>query len=72
MVPANKILIRTDCGTAECFAGTVSLIRQTVYDVLAEKISRGMFNMETAKSIARAILYENAVEFHDLDKKEFL
>ncbi|HOK80357.1 MAG TPA: amidohydrolase family protein [bacterium] len=64
MIPVNKILIGTDCGNVECFVGTVKIIRQTLYNVLAEKVSKGSFDLDTAKDIASAILYNNAVEFH--------
>ncbi len=65
MIPSNKILIGTDCGTAECFAGTVRLIRKTICDVLSDKISRQIFDIETAKLIAKAVLHDNAIEFHN-------
>ncbi len=65
MVPANKILIGTDCGNTECFAGTVILIRNLLYDVLAEKVIKSKFDLETAKSIARSILLDNPEEFHN-------
>ncbi|MGC9066615.1 MAG: amidohydrolase family protein [Candidatus Ratteibacteria bacterium] len=64
MIPVNKILIGTDCGTVECFVGTVKIIRHALYNVLAEKVSKGSFALDTAKDIASAILYNNAAEFH--------
>lgn len=63
MVPMNKIVIGTDCGSAECFYGTVRLIRRVLYDVLSEKIRQGQFGLSVAQSIARAILHDNACEF---------
>lgn len=70
MVPLNKILIGTDCGTAECFAGTVKLIRRTLFNVLNEKMQKKMFDLKTAKYIAKAILYENPLEFHNITEME--
>ncbi|MCM8759563.1 MAG: amidohydrolase [Candidatus Omnitrophica bacterium] len=69
MVPVNKILVGTDCGTAECFAGTVLLLKNVLYDVLAEKVTKKEFNLETAKSIAKSILWDNPIEFHNLGKR---
>ncbi|MCX7705561.1 MAG: amidohydrolase family protein [bacterium] len=66
MIPVNKILIGTDCGSAECFTGTVILIRNILYEVLAEKVKNNILSVESAKSIAKSILWDNAVEFHNL------
>lgn len=68
MVPMNKIIIGTDCGSAECFYGTVKLIRQVLYEVLSEKIRQRQFGLPVAQSIARAILHDNACEFFGYPK----
>jgi hypothetical protein len=66
MVPMNKILIGTDCGTAECFFGTVNLIRRQLYQVLVRKVKSGSFSVEVAMDVAKAILHDNALEFHGM------
>ena len=66
-VPMNKILIGTDCGTVEMFMGTAVLIRRVLAEVLGDKVRRGQFPVETAKTVARAILWENPCEFHGMD-----
>ena len=63
MVPMNKMMIGTDCGTAECFYGTVKLIRRVLGDVLEQKVLERQFDVRVAKTIAKKILCENAVEF---------
>lgn len=64
MVPSNKILIGTDCGSVESFVGTVLLIRSMLAEVLADKVQRGQFGMEVARHVARAILWDNACDFY--------
>jgi len=66
MTPRNKILVGTDCGTTECMVGAVRLLRRVLGDVLEEKLRRGQFGLEVAKSYARAILYDNPREFYGL------
>jgi predicted TIM-barrel fold metal-dependent hydrolase len=66
MLPANKILIGTDTGTAEAFLGTVRLTRSLVADVLEEKVREGQFDVEVAKGLAKAILLDNPLEFYGM------
>ena len=63
IIPANKIMVGTDCGTAECFYGAVAMIRRVLADVLAGKMESGQFGMDTAQAVARSILYGTACEF---------
>ncbi len=64
MLPMNKILMGTDCGSAESFLGTTRLLRKVLREVLAEKVREGQFNTEVAKRVARAILFDNSAEFY--------
>jgi len=70
MLPMNKIMIGTDCGSAEAFFGTVKLVRQVLYDVLAEKVHDGQFGTAVARKIARAILHDTAAEFFATKRAE--
>jgi hypothetical protein len=63
VLPANKIMVGTDCGTAESFLGAARLIRRMVADVLTEKVRCGQFQPDVAERLARKILVENACEF---------
>ena len=63
IVPMNKIMIGTDCGTAECFYGAARFVRQALTDVLVEKLERRQFGVDVAQTIARKILRDNAAEF---------
>jgi hypothetical protein len=66
MLPANKILIGTDTGTAEAFLGTVRLTRSLLTDVLEEKVREGQFDAEVAMRAAKAILLDNPLEFYGM------
>ncbi|MBI2193007.1 MAG: amidohydrolase family protein [Planctomycetes bacterium] len=66
MLPRNKILMGTDCGTAEAFVGTVRLIRNQIAEVLAEKVLARQFSAEIARELARAILWDNPCEFYGM------
>ena len=68
MVPMNKILLGTDCGSAEMFLGTVRLIRSQLFEVLSEKCAQGQFGLKVAKRIASALLKDNAAEFYGLEE----
>ena len=70
MLPRNKILIGSDCGTTEAFVGAARLIRSVCAEVLAEKVDRGQFSLAVARELARAILYDNAMDFYGLDRAE--
>lgn len=63
MVPMNKIMFGTDCGSAECFYGAVKLIRDLIARVLSDKVAEGQFGSDVALSIAEHVLYRNACEF---------
>jgi len=67
MIPMNKIMVGTDCGSAECFYGTVMMIRDLLAGVLSEKIADGQFAEDIAVDIAERILYRNACEFFGED-----
>lgn len=66
MVPMNKILLGTDCGTPESLLGAARLIRRHLHQVLTEKVNDGQFGVEAACKIARALLHDNAAEFYGL------
>lgn len=66
MLPRNKILLGTDCGTTEAMIGTARLLRRVLADVLEEKVARGQFNEATARGLARAIFYDNPRDFYGL------
>lgn len=66
MVPLNKILLGTDCGTPESLLGAARLIRRQLARVLAQKVQDGEFGMATARKIAQALLHDNAAEFYRL------
>ncbi len=64
MLPKNKILTGTDCGSAESMLGTVRHLRSELGAVLLEKVERGYFGLDVAKKTARAILLDNPLEFY--------
>jgi len=64
MLPKNKILTGTDCGSTEGMVGCVIHIRKELAAVLAEKVSQGCFGLDVARRTARAILYDNACEYY--------
>jgi predicted TIM-barrel fold metal-dependent hydrolase len=70
MLPANKILIGTDTGTAEAFLGTVRLTRSLLADVLEEKVREGQFDAQVAMRVAKAILLDNPLEFYGISPKD--
>ena len=72
MVPMNKVMLGTDCGTAECFYGAAKLNRRILADVLLAKVAEGQFAMSVAQSIARRFLYENACEFFGVPAADVL
>ena len=63
MVPMNKLMLGTDCGTAESFYGTVQLTRRLVAEVLADKVRAGQFALPVARRAARCLFYGNAAAF---------
>jgi glucuronate isomerase len=64
IVPSNKLLIGTDCATAEAFVGTVALLRSEVSTVLWEKVEGGLITEETARGVAKAIFHDNSIEYY--------
>ncbi|MDA1140777.1 MAG: amidohydrolase family protein [Planctomycetota bacterium] len=66
IVPMNKILIGTDCGTPEMMLGATWLIRRVILEVLDQKVAEGQFNLAVARAIAKSILFGNACEFFGL------
>jgi hypothetical protein len=67
MLPVNMILIGTDTGTPEAFLGAVRLTRALVAEVLEEKVCEGQFDIDVAKRVAKAILFDNALEFYGMN-----
>jgi uncharacterized protein len=70
MVPRNKVLFGTDCGSIESFVGTARLMRRVLVEVLTEKVEHGHFGVDVAKGIIRAYLLENAAAFYGLSAEE--
>jgi predicted TIM-barrel fold metal-dependent hydrolase len=70
MVPADKILLGTDCGTAEAFLGTVRLLRSLLAEVLAEKVEQGQFGIDVAQRLARMILLDNPLAFYGMTAED--
>jgi hypothetical protein len=70
MLPANKILIGTDTGTAEAFLGTVRLTRSLLADVLEEKVREGQFDNDVAMHLAKAILLDNPLMFYGMTEQD--
>ncbi|MBI2192521.1 MAG: amidohydrolase family protein [Planctomycetes bacterium] len=66
MIPMNKILLGTDCGTPESLLGTARLIRRQLAHVLSAKLAAGQVGPVAARNIARALLHDNAAEFYGL------
>jgi hypothetical protein len=70
MLPADKILIGTDTGTAEAFLGAVRLIRSLLTEVLEEKVRGGQFGIDVAKRVACAILLDNPLAFYGMREEQ--
>jgi predicted TIM-barrel fold metal-dependent hydrolase len=70
MLPKNKILTGTDCGSTESMLGTVRHLRSELCAVLLEKIELGYFGLEVAKKSAKAILLDNALEFYNMKHED--
>lgn len=64
MIPRSKILLGTDCGSAESMVGTVALIRDMLADVLAERVDAGAFPLAVARDTARALMERNGPAFY--------
>jgi len=67
-LPANKwILVGTDAYCCEWCYGKISLVKRCLAKVLSRKIEEDYLTMNEAKSLARRILYENALEIYRPD-----
>jgi hypothetical protein len=68
MVPNNKIFgFGGDYSIVEKVYGHLTLARQNIAAVLAEKITVGAMSRSEAVVIARRLLFENPREFYELD-----
>ncbi len=63
IVPSNKLLIGTDCATAEAFVGTTALLRHELSTVLWDKVENRLISDTVARNLAKAIFHDNSVEF---------
>ncbi|UCD57699.1 MAG: hypothetical protein JSV16_00905 [Candidatus Hydrogenedentota bacterium] len=59
-MPAGKFLWGGDCASPEGIHGAVSMVRQGLTEVLAEKIEEDLLDEELALNVARGILHDNA------------
>ncbi|NLJ33400.1 MAG: amidohydrolase family protein [Firmicutes bacterium] len=66
LVPTNKIMCGGDAYRAEEAYASLSLLRDTVADVLYERVERGILNSGEALQIAQRIFFENAIKFFSL------
>lgn len=70
MVPQNKIVWGADSyRVLEGVVGQVFYFKKVLSEVLAEKVSNGYFDVESALSISKNILYKNALILFGLDNK---
>jgi hypothetical protein len=70
MLPADKLLVGTDTGTAEAFLGAVWLIRSLLTEVLEEKVRGGQFGADAAKRVACAVLLDNPLAFYGMTEEQ--
>jgi hypothetical protein len=70
MLPADKILVGTDTGTAEACLGAVRLVRSVLTEVLDEKVRTGQFGPDVAKRLACAILLDNPLAFYRMSEED--
>jgi uncharacterized protein len=61
VMPSDRILWGADCNHAEGIYGATVVLRQTLAEVLAEKVERGELIEEHADRIGRQILRDNAL-----------
>ncbi|MHC5538103.1 amidohydrolase family protein [Singulisphaera rosea] len=61
LVPSNRIMWGADCSHAEGIYGAAVVMRQTIAQVLAEKVERSELLEEHALRIGRQILRDNAL-----------
>jgi hypothetical protein len=66
LLPADKILVGTDTGTAESFLGATWLIRSLLTEVLDEKVRGGQFGVDVAKRLACSVLLDNPLAFYGI------
>jgi uncharacterized protein len=62
VMPSNRLLWGADCQHVEGVYGATVLMRETLAEVLAEKVDRGDLTEEHAARIGRQVLRENALE----------
>lgn len=62
IIPANKMLLGLDTGTAESCYGAALLTRRMLAEVLAEKVADGAFAFHDAEVVAHRLLRDNAEE----------
>ena len=72
MLPADKILLGTDTGTAEACLGAVRLLRAAVADVLEAKVAAGQFPDAAARRLACAVFLDNPLTFYEISKDNAL
>jgi len=68
-VPYNKICWGGDVTYIEQAVGSLSLAREVVATVLAERIEKGWLTEEVARDIGRKIFRENAIRIYRLEEK---
>lgn len=67
-IPASKIMaFGGDASIAESSYAQLIIAKQIVSKVLIEKVQSGYFTEQEAKSIAKMIFYDNAVNFYKLE-----
>lgn len=69
-VPANKIMgFGGDYHNVDNVYGHLLFAKEAIGNVLIEKVESRYFSEEEAKIIATMLLYKNATDFFELDKK---
>jgi hypothetical protein len=68
-VPYNKFCWGGDCGLIEESAGSLSVARDVVSEVLAGRVKRGLLSEDIALEITDRIFRKNAIEIFDLEPK---
>jgi len=68
-VPFNRIFWGGDCHFIEESAGSLEIARDVVARVCAKRIDRGLMTEDTARTVARSIFRDNAIEVFKLREK---
>lgn len=72
-IPASKITgFGGDYGNVENVMGHLLFAKQIIGNVLVDKVKDGYFSETEAKSIARMLLYDNAINIYKLSKSDRL